>query len=94
MLFRKCASRTRAVINNHEQPDWCFAKNADWQFPLESTERLISDSVGGKVDFVNATKLATALMGDSINQFIHAWFCLPERRDSFVRSGFIARDPN
>lgn len=66
------AGRTRAVINTHEQPTGPFAKNPDWQFPLESTERLISDSVGGNVDFVNATKLATALMGDSIatNLFI------------------------
>lgn len=60
------AGRTRAVVNTHEQPTGAFAKNADWQFPLESTEHLISESVGGKVDFINATRLATALMGDSI----------------------------
>ncbi|MBY0574840.1 MAG: indolepyruvate ferredoxin oxidoreductase family protein [Undibacterium sp.] len=60
------AGRTRAVINTHEQPTGPFAKNPDWQFPLESTEHLISESVGGNVDFINATKLATALMGDSI----------------------------
>ncbi|MES2038471.1 MAG: indolepyruvate ferredoxin oxidoreductase family protein [Pseudomonadota bacterium] len=60
------AGRTRAVINTHEQPTGPFAKNPDWQFPLESVEHLISESVGGNVDFINATKLATALMGDSI----------------------------
>jgi indolepyruvate ferredoxin oxidoreductase len=60
------AGRTRAVINTHEQPVGPFAKNPDWQFPLDSTEHLIAESVGGKVDFLNATKLATALMGDSI----------------------------
>ncbi|CAN5809853.1 indolepyruvate ferredoxin oxidoreductase family protein [soil metagenome] len=58
--------RTRAVINTHEQPIGPFAKNPDWQFPLESTEHLIAESVGNQVDFINATKLATALMGDSI----------------------------
>jgi indolepyruvate ferredoxin oxidoreductase len=60
------AGRTRAVVNTHEQPTGAFTKNADWQFPLESTEHLIAESVGGKVDFINATRLATALMGDSI----------------------------
>ena len=60
------AGRTRAVINTNEQPTGPFAKNPDWQFPLASTEQLISESVGGKADFINATKLATALMGDSI----------------------------
>ena len=60
------AGRTRAVINTNEQPTGPFAKNPDWQFPLESTEHLISESVGGNVDFINATKIATALMGDSI----------------------------
>jgi indolepyruvate ferredoxin oxidoreductase len=60
------AGRTRAVVNTHEQPTGAFAKNADWQFPLESVEHLISESVDGKVDFINATRLATALMGDSI----------------------------
>lgn len=60
------AGRTRAVINTHEQPTGAFAKNPDWQFPLDSTERLISDSVEGRADFINATRLATALMGDSI----------------------------
>ncbi|MBX9902344.1 MAG: indolepyruvate ferredoxin oxidoreductase family protein [Burkholderiaceae bacterium] len=60
------AGRTRAVVNTHEQPTGPFAKNADWQFPAASVEQLISESVDGKVDFINATKLATALMGDSI----------------------------
>jgi indolepyruvate ferredoxin oxidoreductase len=60
------AGRTRAVVNTHEQPTGAFAKNADWQFPLESVEHLIDESVAGKVDFINATRLATALMGDSI----------------------------
>lgn len=58
--------RTRAVINTHEQPTGPFAKNPDWQFPLESTEHLIAESVGNQVDFINASKLATALMGDAI----------------------------
>ncbi|MFZ6673082.1 indolepyruvate ferredoxin oxidoreductase family protein [Undibacterium sp. Xuan67W] len=60
------AGRTRAVVNTHEQPTGPFAKNPDWQFPAESVEQLIAEAVSNKVDFINATRLATALMGDSI----------------------------
>ncbi|MEB0140869.1 MULTISPECIES: indolepyruvate ferredoxin oxidoreductase family protein [unclassified Undibacterium] len=60
------AGRTRAVINTHQQPTGAFTKNPDWQFPLESTEHLIADSVGDQVDFIDATRIATALMGDAI----------------------------
>ncbi len=71
--------RTFAIVNQHEQPPGTFAQNADWQYPSESVEALITESVGGAqaVDFINATKLATALMGDSIasNLFMmgYAW---------------------
>ena len=58
--------RTRAVINTHQQPTGAFAQNPDWQFPMDSVERLIEESVGRQVYYVDATKLATALMGDAI----------------------------
>ena len=60
------AGRTRAVINTHQQPIGAFTKTPDWQFPLDSTERLIAEAVDGKVDFIDASRVATALMGDSI----------------------------
>jgi len=71
--------RTLAIVNLHEQPTGTFAQNADWQFPAEDVRGLIVEAVGGAcgVDFVDATKLATALMGDSIatNLFLmgYAW---------------------
>ncbi|HEU4375325.1 MAG TPA: DUF6537 domain-containing protein, partial [Telluria sp.] len=70
--------RTMAVINLHEQPPGTFAQQADWQYPVDEVRALISESVGGNdVDFIDATKLATALMGDSIaaNLFMlgYAW---------------------
>ena len=58
--------RTHAIINTHQQPTGAFAQNADWQFPLESTKNFIDASVGGAVDFVDGTRIATALMGDAI----------------------------
>jgi indolepyruvate ferredoxin oxidoreductase len=58
--------RTVAVINTHQQPPGPFAQNPDWQFPAEQIRALINESVGGRVHFIDATRLATALLGDSI----------------------------
>ncbi len=71
--------RSLAVVNLHEQPPGTFAQNADWQYPTAEVRQLIEESVGGAdaADFIDATKLATALMGDSIaaNLFMlgYAW---------------------
>jgi indolepyruvate ferredoxin oxidoreductase len=71
--------RTLAVVNLHEQPPGTFAQNADWEYPAGDVKALITESAGGEsaVDFIDATKLATALMGDSIaaNLFMlgYAW---------------------
>ncbi len=58
--------RTVAVINTHQQPPGQFAQNPDWQFPADQIRALIDESVGGRSHFIDATRLATALMGDSI----------------------------
>jgi indolepyruvate ferredoxin oxidoreductase len=58
--------RTVAVINLHQQPPGPFAQNPDWQFPAEDIRALINESVDGRAHFVDATRLATALLGDSI----------------------------
>jgi indolepyruvate ferredoxin oxidoreductase len=71
--------RTTVVVNLHEQPTGTFAQQRDWEFPAEQVRLLILEAVGGEsgVDFIDATKLATALMGDSIaaNLFMmgYAW---------------------
>jgi indolepyruvate ferredoxin oxidoreductase len=58
--------RTVAVVNLHQQPPGQFARNPDWQFPADNIRALIDESVAGKAHFIDATRLATALMGDSI----------------------------
>ncbi len=58
--------RTVAVINTHQQPPGQFAQNPDWSFPETSIRALIEESVGGRAHFVDATRVATALLGDSI----------------------------
>ena len=71
--------RTMVVVNLHEQPTGTFAQQRDWEFPTAQVRELIEEAVGGAsgVDFLDATKLATALMGDSIaaNLFMlgYAW---------------------
>jgi len=77
--------RTLAVVNLHEQPPGTFAQQRDWEYPVQEVKALIRESVGAPqdnsntaaADFIDATKLATALMGDSIaaNLFMlgYAW---------------------
>ncbi|HEY8608502.1 MAG TPA: indolepyruvate ferredoxin oxidoreductase family protein [Noviherbaspirillum sp.] len=60
------AGRTRAVINIHQQPTGHFAQDRDWQFPFADVQALIDESVAGRADYIDATRLATALMGDAI----------------------------
>jgi len=58
---------TRMVVNTHQQMTGDFTRNADFEFPGQSLRRTISKGVGdGQVDFVDATRIATALLGDSI----------------------------
>ncbi len=57
---------TVAVINTHEQPPGQFAQNPDWQFPSDTIRSLIDEAVAGRSHFVDATRIATALLGDSI----------------------------
>ena len=58
--------RTYALINTFEQPTGHFAQDADWQFPAAQVKVLIEESVDQRADFVDATQLATRLMGDAI----------------------------
>jgi indolepyruvate ferredoxin oxidoreductase len=58
---------TRAVVNTHQQMTGDFTRNANVQFPLQSLQRTVIKGVGeGNAEFVDATRIATALIGDSI----------------------------
>jgi indolepyruvate ferredoxin oxidoreductase len=58
--------RTYALVNTFEQPTGHFAQDPDWTFPATQVRALIDESVQGRADFLDATQLATALMGDAI----------------------------
>ncbi len=58
---------TRMVVNTHQQMTGEFTRNANIQFPGQSLKRTITKGVGeSNAEFVDATRIATALMGDSI----------------------------
>jgi indolepyruvate ferredoxin oxidoreductase len=58
---------TRAVINSHETTTGDFTRMPDLQIPGRAMQDAIVAAVGrDAADFVDATRLATALLGDSI----------------------------
>ncbi|RQZ11049.1 indolepyruvate ferredoxin oxidoreductase family protein [Burkholderia sp. Bp9031] len=64
-------SRTRhgvtvAAINSGATPTAEFVKNPKWVFPGTQTEAELRESIGDGCAFIDANKLALALLGDSI----------------------------
>ncbi|MBC7452467.1 MAG: indolepyruvate ferredoxin oxidoreductase family protein [Massilia sp.] len=77
-LSRMGEKRTFAMINSTGSSTAAFVKNPDWQFPGASSQAEIVKACGvDHVAFVDAGRIATALMGDSIatNMFMlgYAW---------------------
>jgi indolepyruvate ferredoxin oxidoreductase len=77
-LAKMRKGHTRALVNTARVMPAGFTRDPDLAFPLGSMEREIEDAVGaGEAEFLEATRLATALMGDSIatNLFMvgYAW---------------------
>nr|WP_298686435.1 indolepyruvate ferredoxin oxidoreductase family protein [uncultured Dongia sp.] len=66
-LAKLDAGRTKALINTHEIATGDFTQNADWEFPAPQLQSILTKAVGSTaIEFIDATKIATALMGDSI----------------------------
>jgi indolepyruvate ferredoxin oxidoreductase len=64
---KMAAGRSRLAVNSTEIPTAAFARNPDWVFPAADMQAELRAAVSaGNVDFVDATALATALMGDAI----------------------------
>ncbi|RJF95185.1 indolepyruvate ferredoxin oxidoreductase family protein [Noviherbaspirillum saxi] len=77
-LSRMGEGRTHAAVNATGTPTAAFVKNPDWKYPGQAAEQDIRTACGSeRVDFIDAGKLATALMGDNIatNMFMlgYAW---------------------
>lgn len=77
-LSRMSEGRTHAVVNATGTPTAAFVRNPDWQFPEAGAQQDIQRACGaGRAEFIDAGRIATALMGDSIatNLFMlgYAW---------------------
>ncbi|MBV8790684.1 MAG: indolepyruvate ferredoxin oxidoreductase family protein, partial [Pseudolabrys sp.] len=58
---------TRLVVNTAEFLPGDFTRNADYSLPTERLKRAIRDAAGeGRANFIDAGRLATALLGQSI----------------------------
>jgi indolepyruvate ferredoxin oxidoreductase len=58
---------SHAVVNSYELTTGDFTRNADLAMPGDALRGGLEDAVGpAHVDFIDATRLATALLGDSI----------------------------
>ena len=66
VISKMHSGRTYALVNTHQQPTGQFAKDPDWAFPQKNVEELITQAVGNKVEFIDSTRLALAILGDSI----------------------------
>ncbi len=75
-LARLDPQRSAAVVNSHETMPGEFTRNPDLAFPQQSGRSAIS-AAAASADFLDATRIATRLLGDSIaaNLFMvgYAW---------------------
>jgi indolepyruvate ferredoxin oxidoreductase len=77
-LSRMGEGRTHAAINSTGTPTAAFIRNPDWHYPGSAAEQDIRTACGtGRVDFIDAGRIAAAVMGDAIatNMFMlgYAW---------------------
>lgn len=67
VLTRVQRGVTRAVVNTHRLATVAFLKNRDLQTPWSGMEDGLRDAIGADAThFVDASKLATALLGDAL----------------------------
>ncbi len=78
VLSKIRAERARVILNTYEAMPGTFTRNPDMQFPAAQIVEAVRQACGGVApDLVDASEIATALMGDSIatNLFMlgYAW---------------------
>lgn len=77
VLTRMRNETSCAVVNSANAPTAEFVRNPNWQFPGVNMQADVSTAVGDKCDFLDATGISVALMGDALytNPFLlgYAW---------------------
>jgi indolepyruvate ferredoxin oxidoreductase len=67
VLSKAAPSSTRAIVNTGHAITGEFLRNPDREFPAGAMEQAVVDTLGrAATDFIDATRLATRLMGHSI----------------------------
>ena len=72
-LSRLNVNRSTAIINSYQNPTSDFIREKNYHFPADEMQQLISAEVSeGKSLFVNSTRIARELLGDTIasNMFL------------------------
>ena len=66
-LARLDPQRSHSIVNSYQTPTADFIHNEHYRFPAEQMQSLIRQETGeGKTHFVDATRMATNLLGNSI----------------------------
>ncbi|MSO74688.1 MAG: indolepyruvate ferredoxin oxidoreductase family protein [Alphaproteobacteria bacterium] len=67
VIARFGVSRSHAIINSHEAVTGDFTRNPDLTLPGSELHQVIEGAIGrGRADFLDLTRMATALLGDAI----------------------------
>ena len=77
-LAKLHSKRSHAIVNDHQSPTAEFIADPDIAFPADEMKRVIAEETGEeKTQFIDATAIATALLGDSIaaNMFLLGYAC-------------------
>jgi indolepyruvate ferredoxin oxidoreductase len=66
-LSKLQSGHSRAIVNSHETITGDFARNPDLTFPSRDLKHSIAEATGAdNAEFIDATRVATGLFGDSI----------------------------
>ncbi|MFB9126736.1 indolepyruvate ferredoxin oxidoreductase family protein [Paraburkholderia dipogonis] len=66
VLARTQRGITKAAINSGATPTAQFVRDPQWSFPADQTQQDLRASIGDDCDFIDANRLALALLGDTL----------------------------
>ncbi len=66
VLERMRQGHTRALVNDAPAPTADIIHNATWRYPAQQTHERLRHAIGEHCDFMDASALALALLGDTI----------------------------